>query len=255
LLEVARKRELLESGRGLGKQNQLQRIVGPIRKRNLGGDHAEFSSGLESRPIDIGSRGFLHPAGEVADTQPVHGVGRVDLVEDRLVGMKSRGIYETPGGTLLYTAHSELEQLTLDRRTLATKDLIASRYADLVYEGRWWTTERAAYDALVSVTQQHVTGTVTLSLYKGNVTIAGRTSPFALYDERFVTFGADDVYQQADAAGFIRLFALPQRVAALQARERAAALADTAAHSAPDFTGTDAEIGEDAASGAAVAAV
>ena len=163
-----------------------------------------------------------------------HGVGRVDLVEDRLVGMKSRGIYETPGGTLLYTAHSELEQLTLDRRTLATKDLIAGRYADLVYEGRWWTTERAAYDALVAVTQQHVTGTVTLSLYKGNVSIAGRTSPFALYDQRFVTFGADDVYQQADAAGFIRLFALPQRVAALQERERAAvALARTAAHRSP----------------------
>jgi argininosuccinate synthase len=185
-----------------------------------------------------------------------HGIGRVDLVEDRLVGMKSRGIYETPGGTLLYTAHSELEQLTLDRRTLATKDLIASRYADLVYEGRWWTTERAAYDALVAVTQQHVTGTVTMSLYKGNVTIAGRTSQFALYDERFVTFGADDVYQQADAAGFIRLFALPQRVAALQARERAAAaLADTAAHLTPDFAGTDADIAEGAASGAAVAGV
>src|SRR5579862_8176417 len=114
-----------------------------------------------------------------------HGVGRVDLVEDRLVGMKSRGVYETPGGTLLYTAHSELEQLTLDRRTLAAKDVVAARYADLVYEGRWWTTERAAYDALVTVTQQQVTGTVTLSLYKGNVTIAGRTSPFALYDERF----------------------------------------------------------------------
>jgi argininosuccinate synthase len=199
-----------------------------------------------------------------------HGVGRVDLVEDRLVGMKSRGIYETPGGTLLYTAHSELEQLTLDRRTLATKDLVASRYADLVYEGRWWTTERAAYDALIAVTQQHVTGTVTLSLYKGNVTIAGRTSPFALYDERFVTFGADDVYQQADAAGFIRLFALPQRVAALQARERAAAaLADTAshaathgaAHTAPSFgsngdgPAADADVGEDATTGAAVGAV
>ena len=96
-----------------------------------------------------------------------HGVGRVDLVEDRLVGMKSRGVYETPGGTLLYTAHSELEQLVLDRRTLAAKDLIAPRYADLVYEGRWWTTEREAYDAFVNVTQERVTGTVTLRLYKG----------------------------------------------------------------------------------------
>src|SRR5215469_3770530 len=150
-----------------------------------------------------------------------HGVGRIDLVEDRLVGMKSRGVYETPGGTLLYTAHSELEQLTLDRRTLAAKDLVATRYADLVYEGRWWTTEREAYDALVNVTQRNVTGTITLSLYKGNVAVVGRTSPLALYDERFVTFGADDVYHQADAAGFIRLFGLSHRVAALKAQERA----------------------------------
>jgi argininosuccinate synthase len=148
-----------------------------------------------------------------------HGVGRIDLVEDRLVGMKSRGIYETPGGTLLYAAHSELEQLVLERRTLAAKDLIAPRYADLVYEGRWWTTEREAYDAFVSVTQERVTGTVTLRLYKGNVLIAGRASEQALYDERFVTFGEDDVYEQADAGGFIRLFALPARVRALKDAE------------------------------------
>ncbi|SRR5579883_1760348 len=152
-----------------------------------------------------------------------HGVGRCDLVEDRLVGMKSRGVYETPGGTLLFTAHSELEQLTLDRRTLAAKDVVAARYADLVYEGRWWTTEREAYDALVAVTQRRVTGSVSLTLYKGGVAVAGRASPFALYDERFVTFGADDVYHQADAAGFIRLFGLSQRVAALKERERAGA--------------------------------
>ncbi len=145
-----------------------------------------------------------------------HGVGRIDLVEDRMVGMKSRGIYETPGGTLLYTAHSELEQLVLDRRTLALKDLIAPRYADLVYEGRWWTTEREAMDALVDRTQEHVTGTIRLRLYKGTTTIAGRESPFSLYDERFVTFGEDDVYDQADAAGFIRLYGLPMRVAALR---------------------------------------
>jgi argininosuccinate synthase len=148
-----------------------------------------------------------------------HGVGRIDLVEDRLVGMKSRGIYETPGGTLLYTAHSELEQLVLDRRTLAAKDLIAPRYAELVYEGRWWTTERDAYDAFVDVTQARVTGTITLRLFKGNITIAGRSSPHALYDERFVTFGEDDVYQQSDAAGFIRLYGLSQRVRALKDRE------------------------------------
>jgi len=150
-----------------------------------------------------------------------HGVGRIDLVEDRLVGMKSRGIYETPGGTLLYTAHSELEQLILDRRTLAAKDLIAPRYADLVYEGRWWTTEREAYDAFVNITQERVTGGVTLKLYKGTVTIVSRASEYALYDERFVTFGEDDVYKQSDAAGFIRLYSLPDRVRAIRDRELA----------------------------------
>jgi argininosuccinate synthase len=148
-----------------------------------------------------------------------HGVGVVDLVEDRMVGMKSRGVYETPGGSLLYAAHSELEQLVLDRRTLAAKDTIAPRYADLVYEGRWWTTEREAYDAFVNVTQERVTGSVTLRLFKGSTAVVGRESIHALYDERFVTFGEDDVYQQSDAAGFIRLFALPARVRALKDQE------------------------------------
>ncbi|HKC80211.1 MAG TPA: argininosuccinate synthase [Gemmatimonadaceae bacterium] len=152
-----------------------------------------------------------------------HGIGRIDLVEDRLVGMKSRGVYETPGGTLLYSAHSELEQLVLDRRTLAAKDLIAPRYADLVYEGRWWTTEREAYDAFVNTTQERVTGTVTLRLFKGTASVVGRESEYALYDERFVTFGEDDVYQQSDAAGFIRLYGLSARVRAIRDQEMAAA--------------------------------
>jgi argininosuccinate synthase len=155
-----------------------------------------------------------------------HGVGRIDLVEDRLVGMKSRGVYETPGGTLLYSAHSELEQLVLDRRTLAAKDLIAPRYADLVYEGRWWTTEREGYDAFVNVTQERVTGTVTLRLFKGAASVVGRESEYALYDERFVTFGEDDVYQQSDAAGFIRLYGLSARVRAIRDQEMAAAKAE-----------------------------
>jgi argininosuccinate synthase len=155
-----------------------------------------------------------------------NGVGVIDLVEDRLVGMKSRGVYETPGGSLLYSAHSELEQLVLDRKTLAAKDLIAPRYADLVYEGRWWTTEREAYDAFVNVTQERVTGSVSLKLYKGNIVVAGRSSVNALYDERFVTFGEDDVYQQSDAAGFIRLFGLSQRVRALKDQELAAQTAE-----------------------------
>lgn len=152
-----------------------------------------------------------------------HGIGRIDLVEDRLVGMKSRGVYETPGGTLLYSAHSELEQLVLDRRTLAAKDLIAPRYADLVYEGRWWTTERESYDAFVNVTQERITGSVTLRLYKGTASVIGRESEYALYDERFVTFGEDDVYRQSDAAGFIRLYGLSARVRAIRDQELAAA--------------------------------
>jgi argininosuccinate synthase len=155
-----------------------------------------------------------------------HGVGRIDLVEDRLVGMKSRGVYETPGGTLLYSAHSELEQLVLDRRTLAAKDLVAPRYADLVYEGRWWTTEREGYDAFVNVTQERVTGTATLRLFKGTASVVGRESEHALYDERFVTFGEDDVYRQSDAAGFIRLYGLSARVRAIRDQEIAAARAE-----------------------------
>jgi argininosuccinate synthase len=151
-----------------------------------------------------------------------HGVGRADIVENRLVGMKSRGVYETPGGTLLYTALSELEMMVLDRRSMDAKDGIAPRYADLVYEGRWWTTEREAYDAFVNKIQERVTGSVSLRLYKGNVIIAGRESENALYDERFVTFGEDDVYQQSDAAGFIRLFGLPARVRALKDQQLAA---------------------------------
>ena len=185
-------------------------------------EHEDVTIDFErGTPVAVNGK-RLDPVALVATLNAIggrHGVGRIDLVEDRLVGMKSRGVYETPGGTLLYAAHSELEQLVLDRRTLAAKDVIAPRYADLVYEGRWWTTEREAYDAFVAVTQERVTGSVTLRLYKGNVIIAGRASEHALYDERFVTFGEDDVYQQADAAGFIRLFALPARVRALKDAE------------------------------------
>jgi argininosuccinate synthase len=182
--------------------------------------------------VNIGfSRGFpvsvngeaLDPVDLLTELNSIagrHGVGRADVVEDRLIGMKSRGIYETPGGTLLYTALSELEMLVLDRRTLAAKDLIAPRYADLVYEGRWWTTEREAYDAFVDKIQERVSGGITLKLFKGTVSIESRESENALYDERFVTFGEDDVYEQGDAAGFIRLYGLPARVRALKDQER-----------------------------------
>jgi argininosuccinate synthase len=130
--------------------------------------------------------------------------------------MKSRGVYETPAGTLLYTAHRELEQIVLDRRALALKDQVAQRYADIVYEGRWWSTEREALDALVDRTQQRVTGTVRLKLYKGNAIIAGRTTPYPLYDAGLASFGNDGSYDHADAAGFIRLLSLPTRAEAVQ---------------------------------------
>jgi argininosuccinate synthase len=187
-------------------------------------------------PVSVNGR-ELDPVDLIAELNAIggrHGVGRIDLVEDRMVGMKSRGVYETPGGTLLYSAHSELEQLVLDRRTLAAKDLIAPRYADIVYEGRWWTTEREAYDAFVDVTQQRITGSVSLRLYKGSVAVIGRQSEHALYDERFVTFGEDDVYEQSDAAGFIRLYGLSMRVRAIKDQEMAAARAASSVEGASE---------------------
>jgi len=168
--------------------------------------------------VPLGPVELLTALNEVAGE---HGVGRADVVEDRLVGMKSRGVYETPGGTLLHAAHRELEQLVLDRRTLRLKDEMALRYADLVYDGRWWTPEREALDAFVSATQKHVTGTVRLKLFKGGVGLAGRESPFALYQPSYATFGKDNVYDQKDAEGFIHLYGLAIKIAAgLEAQRR-----------------------------------
>lgn len=148
-----------------------------------------------------------------------NGVGIADMVENRLVGMKSRGVYETPGGTVLYLAHRELELLTLDRMTLHYKELVAQRYAELVYDGVWFHPLREALAAFVDVTQETVTGTVKLKLYKGNCTPAGATSPYSLYNEAFATFGEDEVYNQKDAEGFINLFGLPLKVRALMKKE------------------------------------
>jgi len=144
-----------------------------------------------------------------------HGVGRVDLVENRLVGMKSRGVYETPGGTLLLVAHRELESLTLDKATLHYKDILAGKYAELVYNGQWFTPLRYAMDAFIDSIQTRVTGTVRLKLYKGNSIIAGRKSPHSLYREDLATFAEDSVYNQKEAEGFINLFGLPNKVEAL----------------------------------------
>ncbi len=148
-----------------------------------------------------------------------HGIGRIDLVENRLVGMKSHGVYETPGGTILQTAQRELELLTLDRETLHYKDRLALEYADLVYNGRWWTPLKQHMDRFIQSTQQNVTGDVRLKLYKGQAIVVGRRSPVSLYREDFATFGQEDVYDQRDAAGFIQLYGLPLKVEALVASE------------------------------------
>ena len=150
-----------------------------------------------------------------------HGVGIADLVENRLVGMKSRGVYETPGGSILYYAHRELEALTLDRATLHYKEQMSVRYAELVYDGMWFSPLREALDAFVNETQQTVTGTVRVKLYKGNIMSAGSKSPYSLYHEGFVTFGQDEVYNQKDAEGFINLFGLPLKIRALMMQREA----------------------------------
>lgn len=144
-----------------------------------------------------------------------NGIGIIDIVENRLVGMKSRGVYETPGGTILYAAHRELELLCLDRDTLHYKDMISMRFAELVYYGQWFTPLREALSAFVDVTQENVTGKVRLKLYKGNIIPAGSESPYSLFSEELCTFGEDSVYNQKDAEGFINLYGLPIKVQAI----------------------------------------
>ena len=147
-----------------------------------------------------------------------HGIGILDIVENRLVGMKSRGVYETPGGTILHVAHQGLESLTLDRSTMEFKAHAAVKYAQLVYDGLWYTPLKEALDAFIDKTQETCSGEVRLKRYQGSCTTAGMTSPYSLYNEEFVTFGEDEVYNQADAEGFINLFGLPLKVNALMKR-------------------------------------
>lgn len=138
-----------------------------------------------------------------------HAIGIIDMVENRLVGMKSRGVYETPGGTILYKAHKDLEEICLDKETSHYKETVALKFADLVYNGLWFTPLREALSAFVAKTQETVTGEIKLKLYKGNIVNAGMTSPYSLYSEEYATFGEDGVYNQKDSAGFINLFGLP----------------------------------------------
>jgi argininosuccinate synthase len=147
-----------------------------------------------------------------------HGVGRVDLVENRFVGMKSRGVYETPGGTILHVARRALESLTLDREVLHLRDSLVPRYAEMIYYGFWYSPERDALQGLMDDCARDVTGTVRLKLYKGNVTVLGRRSPRSLYRTDFATFETDAVYRQRDAEGFINLNALRLRIRALRDR-------------------------------------
>ena len=174
----------------------------------------EFETGV---PIAVNGQ-KMSPATIVDTLNTIggkHGIGRVDLVEGRLVGMKSHGVYETPGGTILYAAHQELESVVLDKETIHFKDLVAIKYAEIIYNGLWFSPLRESLAAFVDSTQGPVTGLVRLKLYKGNIIPVGRKSQFSLYREDFATFGQEDVYDQSDAEGFIHLFGLPLKVRAL----------------------------------------
>lgn len=174
----------------------------------------EFEQGV---PVAVNGK-KMSPATIVENLNEIgirNGVGICDMVENRLVGMKSRGVYETPGGSIIYYAHNELENLCLDRATMSYKQMVGIKYSELVYDGMWFSPLREALAAFVDETQKTVTGTVRLRLYKGNIISAGAKSPYSLYSQEYVTFGADEVYNQADASGFINLFGLPLTVRAL----------------------------------------
>ena len=174
----------------------------------------DFEKGV---PVALGGKkmGSVEILTELNKIGARNGVGIDDIVENRLVGMKSRGVYETPGGRILYTAHSALETLVLDRATMHYKTEIAVKYADLVYDGMWYSTLREALAAFVAETQKVVSGKVRIKLYKGSCKAAGIKSPYSLYSEEFATFGEDEVYNQKDAEGFINLFGLPLKMKAL----------------------------------------
>uniref|UniRef100_A0A1S4DU73 argininosuccinate synthase n=1 Tax=Cucumis melo TaxID=3656 RepID=A0A1S4DU73_CUCME len=168
-------------------------------------------------PVSINDE-LLSPASLISKANHIggkHGIGRIDMVENRLVGMKSRGVYETPGGTILFAAVRELESLTLDRETIQVKDSLALKYAELVYAGRWFDPLRESMDAFMKKITETTTGSVSLKLYKGSVQVAGRRSLYSLYREDISSFENGQIYNQADAAGFIRLYGLPTRVRAM----------------------------------------
>ncbi len=174
-----------------------------------------FESGI---PVSVNGE-FLSPVKLLTKLNKIggrNGVGIIDITENRLVGMKSRGVYETPGGSIMYYAHNELEYLCLDKETYHYKEIVSKKFADLVYNGQWYTPLREAISTFVDETQKNVTGTVKMKLYKGNIISAGTFSKYSLHDEELSTFGEDEIYNQADAEGFINLFGLPLKVKALK---------------------------------------
>jgi argininosuccinate synthase len=186
-------------------------------------DTAEYVEIGFEKGVPVSLNGKVLPAldmfEQLNELAGAHGIGRVDIVENRLVGMKSHGVYETPAGTVIFKAHQALESICLDKQTLQYKDIQAVKYAELVYNGLWFTRLREAMDAFVRTTQETMTGTVRLKLYKGNVIKAGLQSPYSLYREDYASFGEEDVYNQKDAHGFIQLFGLPMKVEAMLSME------------------------------------
>ncbi|XP_054799752.1 argininosuccinate synthase, chloroplastic-like isoform X2 [Prosopis cineraria] len=215
LWHLSHEGDILEDPANEPKKDMYMMSVDPEDAPN----QAEYVDiGIESGlPIAVNGK-RLSPASLLSELNEIggrHGIGRIDMVENRLVGMKSRGVYETPGGTILFTAARELESLTLDRETIQVKDSLALKYAELVYAGRWFDPLRESMDAFMEKITATTTGSVTLKLYKGSVTVTGRKSPYSLYRQDISSFESGQIYDQADAAGFIRLYGLPMRVRAM----------------------------------------
>ena len=215
LWHISHEGGILEDANNVPDESMYMLTVSPEQAPN----EAEIVEISFEEGVPVALNGEAMSAVKLVETLNVlggkHGIGRIDLVENRLVGMKSRGVYETPGGTILSFAHKELESLTLDRETMHYKDTVALKYAELLYFGQWFTPLREAMDAFFKSTQKVVTGAIKVKLYKGNLMVAGRTSPYSLYREEFATFGHSAVYDHTDAAGFIRLFGLPSKVQAM----------------------------------------
>lgn len=223
---------LLENPWNEPEESMFQMTVSP---ENAPDEALELEIGFEAgNPVSLDGETYslVELFERLNQIAGAHGIGRVDMVENRLVGMKNRGVYETPAGTVIHIAHQALESICIDKYTMHYKDLIAVKFAELVYNGQWFTQLRTALSAFVDVTQKHVTGTVRMKLYKGNCFVTGRRSPFSLYREDYASFGEEDVYNQQDAEGFINLFGLPLKVEAMLALEGGS----SSQYPAPDFS-------------------